>query len=297
MTILRSIADWKRNRVAGLSKVTARRMYLSAQTGPEQAWMETSFFARLQLRNGTFKTTGDRRLDDLNELVGSLLPRGRTLEILDTAVSSGITTLEWYEHLRSLGVQVHLSAGDLFCEAELLSWGRHFHVLADDTGHVLQYETAGLAWRPWTTAGDWIPLYAPAVRATALFFRLLKLLRRPARRALRLFSPRLLAVAGIDLFEDDLFEEKPAFAQKFDVIRAANILNIAYFSKEKLELAIIRLAARLKTGGLLIVNRTTQEGVNHGSVFRLGADRKFSVAGRVGEGSEIEDLLLATPVS
>jgi len=262
--------------------------------------METSFFARLQLRNGTFKTTGDRRLDDLNELVAQLLPRGRSLEILDTAVSSGITTLEWYEHLRGLGLQVHLSAGDLYCMAELLSWGRHFDLLVDDTGYVLQYETAGLAWRPWTTPGDWIPLYAVAVRITALFFRLLKLLRRPVRRPLRLFSPRLLAVADIDLFEDDLFEENPAFAQKFDVIRAANILNIAYFPKERLELAIVRLAARLKTGGLLIVNRTNLEGVNHGSVFRLGPKRTFSVEGRVGDGSEIEELLLAfdgAPVS
>jgi hypothetical protein len=269
-------------------------MYLSGgpEGGPAQTRMETTFFARLRLRNGTFKTTGDRRMDDLNELVASLLPRGQTLEILDTAVSSGITTLEWYEQLRSLGLQVHLSAGDLYCNAELLSWGRYFDLLVDDTGHVLQYETAGLAWRKWTTGSDWIPLYTVGLGITSLFFRLLKMLRRPVRRPLRLFSPRLLA-AGIDLFEDDLFETKDAFAQKFDVIRAANILNIGYFPKERLELAIVRLAARLKTGGMLIVNRTTLEGLNHGSVFRLGPERTFTLAGRIGDGSEIEDLVRA----
>jgi hypothetical protein len=282
-------------RLPGFSKVTAREVYLSAEppSRPEQQEVETSFFLGLKLRNGTFKTTRDRRMDDLNALVTSLLPHGRTLEILDTAVSSGITTLEWYEHLRSAGVPFHLSAGDLYCKAELRSWGRHFHLLADETGFVLQYETAGLAWRPWTSRIDWLLLYAVALHTTRLLFRFLQWRQAPRCHPLRLFSPRLLAVPDIELFEDDIFAVNDGFAQRFDVVRAANILNVVYFSKERLELAISRLAGRLKSGGLLIVNRTDFDDVNHGTVFRLTPARTFAVEARIGEGSEIEELVLS----
>ena len=284
----------KRTRLAGLSRFTAREVYLSRapDDSAEQQRIETSFFAPLKLRNGTFKTTGERRLDDLNELVTTLLPRDHPLEILDTAVSSGITTVEWCEHLRKAGVPFRMSAGDLFSRAELLSWGRHFHVLVDDTGCVLQYETGGLAWRTWTSRGDWLSLYAAALPVTQLLFRLLKSVKAPARRPLQLFSPRLLAT-GIELFEDDIFEMNEAFAQRFDVIRAVNILNIAYFPRKQLEVAIACLAARLKPDGLLIVNRTDDSRMNHGSVFRLTTERKFRVEGQIGDGSEIEDVVLA----
>jgi hypothetical protein len=56
---------------------------------------EDLFFHSIELRNGTRKTTRHRRLDDLNALVRKLLPTQRPLEIMDVAVSSGVSTAEW----------------------------------------------------------------------------------------------------------------------------------------------------------------------------------------------------------
>ena len=81
-------------RRAVLRVPTARQLYgVRGVNGREQESLERSFFTSIRLKNGTYKTTHGRRLDDLNDLVNRCLPRGRLLELMDVAVSSGITTI------------------------------------------------------------------------------------------------------------------------------------------------------------------------------------------------------------
>jgi hypothetical protein len=47
-----------------------------------------------------------------------------------------------------------------------------------------------------------------------------------------------------------------------------------------------------KPGGLIVVNRTHDDGTNHETVFETAADGAVRVAGRIGSGSEIEPLAL-----
>jgi hypothetical protein len=64
---------------------------------------EARFFSSLRLKNGAYKITRSHRLDDLNDLVNQLVPR-RHLKVMDVAVSSGTTTLEWIEALHKAGI-------------------------------------------------------------------------------------------------------------------------------------------------------------------------------------------------
>src|SRR5690348_5485347 len=86
--------------------IPASRIYgQGARPTPE---VEAQFFAGLRLANGTFKTTRDHRLDDVNAMLMPLLPPGKPLQIKDVAVSSGISTLEWMEMLRGEGIRFEM---------------------------------------------------------------------------------------------------------------------------------------------------------------------------------------------
>ena len=91
------------------------------------------------MKNGTYKITRSHRLDDLNDLVNQLVPR-RHLEVMDVAVSSGTTTLEWIEALHKTGIDRDMTAGDSFMFGFIVPIGKNLHVLADKSGHPLQFE-------------------------------------------------------------------------------------------------------------------------------------------------------------
>ena len=270
---------------------------------------ERAFFRSIRLKNGTYKTTYAHRLDNLNDIVNSVLPVDRPLEIMDAAASSGVATLEWMESLQNAGVEFKMTAGDLCVRAFLLSFGRFLNVLVDDTGYPLQFDIRGKA----------IP-YPPRRRLSLLnpplfigvhtvrwalppfFARMFKrrivdgdrtpLLRYGvACRETLLISPRLAEQPSLTVLDDDLLSAG-SFASQFHVIRAANVLNRTYFSDETLRVMLANLRARLRRQGLLVVCRTHDDGFNHGTVFRLTDTDGFEVVRRIGDGSEVESLII-----
>ncbi len=265
---------------------------------------EDAFFGSLCLPNGTHKTTYRRRLSDLDELVQGLLPRHRPLEIMDVAISSGLSTVEWLESLERAGITCRLVAGDALVDACLISLGGWLKALVDRTGRLLQLDIAGHAVR----------LPPPRRRDRVRYFPLLRLMSHIARanaptvrsccgsgqaayapfltfRPLKLLSPSLAGTDRIEAVEDDILRDRH-FLHRFDVLRAANILNYCYFDPETLEKMLVNLRERLRPSGLLIVCRTMPEGMNHCSVFRLGVDGRFSLIAELNEGSEITGLVL-----
>jgi chemotaxis methyl-accepting protein methylase len=65
----------------------------------------------------------------------------------------------------------------------------------------------------------------------------------------------------------------------------------AYISDNALAQIINNLKERLKPNGLLIVCRTDKIGVNHATIFEFTAESKFRVLQRLGDGSEVEEVL------
>jgi hypothetical protein len=271
---------------------------------------ERHFYSRLRLANGVYKTTHTRRFGDVNRLVNGLLPRGRRLEILDVGISSGISTLEWLDALREDGIDANVVGGDLDLTAYLISVGSWLDVLVDRNGYVLQMDLG-----PRSITNH---LRHPLLRhvllaapmwclntAFALFWTASPKLRRHVAtnggevtlgsgircRPLSLLSPRLRGDAGI-FVEDDIVVNTERYADRFDAIRAANVLNW-YLDAEMLVRMFETLRRRLRVGGLLVLCRTDLHERNRGTIFRMNERREFEVVSRVTGGSEIERFVLS----
>jgi hypothetical protein len=264
------------------------------------AQLEGVFFDSIMLRNGTQKTTWNGRLDDLNAFVQDLLPPQRPLEIMDVAVSSGISTAEWLLALERAGIDCHMLAGDAVVDAFLISVGR-WRALMDRTGHLMQLDVAGRAVRtPPPRRRDkirYLPLSWLMKAATRLFD-----LNGSAAQSrlgvtcqpLTLTSPSLAELPKLRAVEDDILLNT-SYTRRFHVLRAANILNLAYFDSGIIERMLLNLRRRLVPGGLFIVCRTNKAGINNASVFTLEDDGRFTLTARLNQGSEIADLVLRLP--
>lgn len=250
----------------------------NAQPTPE---MEQAFFNGILLPNGTFKTTSDHRLDDLNEAIMAHLPSRRPLRVKDVAVSSGISALEWYEMLQARSIAFEMTATDVRLRARLIK-ARGFNVLLDESGEVLQLHVAGLAFQP-TQAPKKRAAFAP-ILACVRSPRALNRLARSERKVV-LVSPRLLD-SPVQVVEEDLRTPRPG---QWDVVRAANILNHEYFPQPILREMMVNLAGSLAPGGLLIVCRSDPSLGNRASIFRISEGR-LRVVAELNGGSELAHL-------
>jgi hypothetical protein len=98
----------------------------------------------------------------------------------------------------------------------------------------------------------------------------------------------------VALYEEDLL--RPGGDREWDVVRAANILNLRYFPTDVLAAMVSGVTATLALGGLFAVCRTELDGTNNATVFLREPDG-YVVAGRLGSGSEIEDVVLRSSES
>ncbi|MFL5829660.1 MAG: hypothetical protein ACJ76X_07070 [Solirubrobacteraceae bacterium] len=267
--------------------------------GERQAAVEQQFFSSLWMPNGTAKTSHDGRLDDLNALVSTLLPADTRVAVMDVAAGSGISSLEWAEQLTATGREVRMLIGDLHAWGWLSTWGTRCAVLYLDDGRPLTVEFYGR--RLDLASGRLIvrgarfltaALFGVCSRAQPAATLAAPRKWRPVHRRIPLFSPRVLGSPAFALTADDI-GVPGRFREQFDVVRAANILNRSYFDETTLSRFAANLVARVRDGGLLAICRTSCDGTNRGTVFRR-TGRSVVVRERLGGGSEVEDLVLAS---
>lgn len=300
----------------GAAAPTAHELYFGRlhTPSPQLPQLEDAFFSDLWVRFGTSKTTYHHRLDDLNRFVEPLLPPDRPLEIMDVAVSSGVSTVEWMQSLGRAGIAHHMVAGDAVIDAWLISFGQRVRALIDRTGFLMQLDIGGRA-HTVPRAGCLARMrHMPAIllirSVVRLFGAALSAPQKPAavsaphrppapvRRwgitcsPLQLVTRSLLEQPHARVVEDDILRDGDC-GQRYHALRAANILNLSYFDTETLRRMLRNLRARLRPGGLLIVCRTMPEGRNDATAFRLDSIGALSPAGRLNEGSEIEELVLS----
>ena len=301
--------------------VTAHRLFLTdycRRVGERRAdEAERRFFTSLQLRNGTTKQTASNRLVDVNDATTAYfngLSR-RPESFLDVAVSSGVSTGEWHAGLRSAGfTNVSMTGTDLTLHAHLVEVNRFFRVLVQQGNFPLQYDVFGVPIRAGrygrrgyvdgTYLLAWLlrMIFQGISARHGLANRLLGEVDDKAIRVhgvritgLQLISPRLTEIGGLSFADDDLGSANdPVWIGKFEVIRAANILNRGYFGEQTLLHFLKRLRERLTgPGAFLLICRTRERGGNDATLFRLDARGTFEVVLRVGSGSEIESTVLA----
>jgi hypothetical protein len=265
-----------------------------AELGPEA---EERFFCAIRTSNRTTKQTAQNRFNSLNDKLLARLSDCTIDEVLDVGISSGVTTIELVESLRTIGVAPRVTATDRWSHAYLVPVGWNCGALLDEDCEVLQLELFGRAMRSWSRRLDYITGMALVRRAATAIIgaRARRVMRDPSRRArpVELVTPRLRAIPQISLTKDDVLVFNAGFARRFDFIRAANILNKGYFPSDALSLALSHLASYLRgPGAWLLVNRTHPDETNHGTLFRLDEQRRLRAVERFGDGSEIEALVL-----
>jgi hypothetical protein len=248
---------------------------------PEQ---ERRFFSKLRLPNGTWKTTYRNRLDDLNELIFGLLPKGRELELMDVAVSYGVSTAEWSEQLKARGVPHRILAGDLLVGGRLTTIGNWFALVSEESTLeplLLEVGEVSLPLRSARRAVRGLrPILVPLLRALA----------SARARPVFLVSAEARQAPAIEVVRDDV-TEGGRFEGRFDVVRAANLVQRSYFDEATLKRVIANLRDRVREGGLLVLCQTLDE-ANAATVFRRDGDQLVPVAA-LGDGIDVRDLALA----
>lgn len=261
---------------------------------------EDAFFGGIKLGNDTFKLTSGGRLADLDAWL--LMVLGRALadvtQILDIAVSSGITTLDLRERLRQAGHSPRITATDFAIDAYILPVWPGCRALVDRDGRALQYDVFGRALRPWRRRLDVINgmvLVRSAMNALCRD-RLARAMRGgpPAQaRRVRLISPRLDRIKDIRIEQDNIMVHNPTLVGQFDLIRAANIFNRDYFTPVALGRALDNVMTYMAgPGAWLLIGRTLPDSTHHASLFRLDETGRLVIADRFGAGSEVEEFVL-----
>ena len=258
---------------------------------------EARFFGRLKHANNTFKTTEPLRLARIDRaLVATLAAHGRRIgAVLDLGISSGVTTLELMERLRGAGHAADTIGTDRSVQARLVALPFGCRALVEADGHVLQYEVLGQAIRPWARRLDrWTGMAAVRALVDAR-------LRGPATarasagegETVALLSPRLRRCDAFRWYEDDITRRNEAFVGRFDLVRAANLLNRHYFTPEALREAVANAIAYLSgPGAWLLVLRTHGASDHRGTLFRKTDAGGLEIVDRYGPGSEVEDLVM-----
>lgn len=277
--------------------ITAWKYFLGREEGASIE-EEAAFYGSLKMRNGTFKSTRSRRFADLDPLVVQHAPvlANERLQILDVAVSAGMSTVELADAFRAAGRAQQVTATDLFIDARLIAIGPRLRVLADRQGWPLQYDLAGIALRPWIRRLDYLTLavlplrLAHALAASELGRRI----ERGQGHAVRLVCRQLTQLPDARLVEQDIFEASQFLARRFHVVRAANILNRNYFEQSRIEIGVRNLVGYLHgPGSILVISRTDDRTrANNASLFKLDQSGLLVPVVRAGKGSEIEETVL-----
>jgi hypothetical protein len=264
---------------------------------------EISF--NLRTSNGTTRTTFRHRMVDVDDLALRLLRQDhrpdKELIVQDRAASNCLTSTEWADQIHVAFPRAQFEASDslLFLFRISLHGGSIYFV--EPGGQPLQYVES-----PFVVSlcprGPYRYLLNHFVAALAKRrFRRLSLPDNLADSVqhsryridkISCIHPEARSLCQRDLrftiCERSVFQRTPGL----DVLRTMNILNMAYFSRTRLLDGIHAAFESLKPGGLWIVGRTLEKNLtNHVTFFRR-TEEKWEVLGRIGNGSEIEELVM-----
>lgn len=283
---------------------TARRIFLSEKSnGNRQNEDEFRFFSSIKLKNGVTKTTDRNRMRDVDSWFYGFLPNGKVQTLLDVGISSGITTVELCELFEANKAEYRVTGMDSDLTAFLLIFPDGKSVLTDKSGNPIHFEIGGkgFGYVKGTNVSHRVERALLKLRSGFFTnFRLdgdLETIEKFTEKngveihRIQLVCREIRENPSIKLLEESIFAENSG--EKYSAIRAANILNKGYFTDAQLADALGKLKNRLETKGFLLVCRTNIEGQNNATLFTLTEENKFALAGRFGEGSEIEDLVFA----
>jgi hypothetical protein len=272
---------------------------------------------QILMPSGVYRMTTPNRFRDLNQFIHGVLRKhcGQgPLDVHDWAASDCSTSAAWFQTLKEAFPQATLTASDLnlyLTEARLTDGGTY---IFDARGAPLQYIRPPFVIRmsppePRLLLGNRLLLAGAEARLARLrengdlnaekmefhgeeeelrrdpfIFRKISMIH-PTAEALR-HSTQAFRIQRHSVFDP--------LALPADVVRTMNILNVAYFDRDRLAQAARNVWQSLKPDGIWIVGRTIEENppLHHASVM-IRTPQGFQLLERHVEKSEVEDLALA----
>ncbi len=254
----------------------------------------------LRLSNGTFRTTFRNRFEDVDSLSIRLMKEsfgeGHSVRIQDRAVSSGLTSSQWAKRVFGEFPDAQFEASDLLVELLEISGNDGEKFITEPDGSPLQYIRP-----PFVVALDQAESWRnPLLRfvASRALKRFRSLRDHDGAVPISCIHPEAQVLArtnpNFTFRMRSLFEPTPA---ECNVLRTMNILNRAYFSQDQLREGARTAFTSLQLNGIWIVGRTSEvDFTNHVTFFRRG-EHAWQAIDRLGAGSEIEELALASQLA
>jgi hypothetical protein len=262
---------------------------------------------RLRTSNGTFRTSFAQRFVDLDTAalrwVGELFAPEAAIRIQDRAASHCLTSHDFAQRLFAAHANAEFEASDLFLCLYELSLAKGGKYVVEPNGQPLQYIRPPFVLSACHREPRRYPvnlwLGARARRRFARFALPAGWMQSAGGvdyrvRPISCVHPRAVALASRDprfrLSTRSVFDVTP---QACDVLRTMNILNRAYFEEQQLKTAVSAAFDSVRAGGLWIVGRTWEDDFsNHATLFLRGS-AAWQILDRIGQGSELEPLVLA----
>lgn len=266
---------------------------------------------RLRTSNGTFRTSFPRRFVDLDAAASrwlrELFAPEAPIQIQDRAASHCLTSCDWAQRIFAAYPRAEFEASDIILSLYELSLPSGDTYIVEPGGEPLQYIRPPFVLSVRHREPRRYPLNLwLSARARRRFARLglpegWQQSESGADYVVRRIScvhPRAAALAARDtrfrVRTRSVFEVTP---ETCDVLRTMNILNRAYFSEDELASAVNAAFDSVRAGGMWIVGRTWEKDFSNHATFFLRREDAWEVLGRIGNGSEIEQLALAALAS
>jgi hypothetical protein len=151
-------------------------------------------------------------------------------------------------------------------------WGfRTVKLNSSQTSKQVKHLGKSLYWRIWSLIG-------PRMRYAGL---------------ISLINPRAKMCRGLEARVVNCLIRDSSLIEEFHCVRASNVLNVEYFARDELVVAVSTMHAYLKEGGCLVISRN--EGnpgteTEHGTAW-IKTGRQFASGRNFGRGSEIKELV------
>lgn len=259
----------------------------SIDADPDVLISASAEFSRIHqnlLLQGVWKWTGRHRLKQMDRLLSEhLADQGyQHLHMLDIGASDGITSLDTVDYLGKKN-KISLRVTMLDQVIELFSINTHGATLYFTSSRrpiLLRLGKLAVCLEPMQGIEGVLFNYLAAILARQCT-RKLQHVELNAARLISLINPAVLQSRFIEVCECDLFNPRTDWTGKYDVVRASNILNIAYFSEARI-LEAVGLAHRyLKEGGILMVSRNlihSQGETEMGALWQKQGNRFFCIS-------------------
>ena len=239
-------------------------------------------FSFIRYGDKTSKHTSANRFFDLDNLVLKNLNDSDN-KILDIGISSGITSFELYEKLIKSKKKFKLSLCDKFSKFYYQSG--FFDIVYDHKKNKKNIYFLKILFDA---------NLSPIFFISKFFYYFISLFSNKSSnyREINLLDIKILTKiekGEIEYFDLDIFNS--FLKQEYSFVRCMNVLNLSYFSEDKILVGIRNIFKLLRDEGHLIIGRTNDKGINNVSLY-IKKKNKFKVLKKVNKGCDINHLIL-----